>query len=160
MSKENDIEYFLNVVHYCMWHYEKKSGRFLERIINAFFAPIQKYLFSKSFKDKYNRLLLKEQKTLKKYFYGKENGLSIGNANHDFSYFYSGYSIFLSFVLIGVADKLLGNLHPLAVLLLFAIPVGLCYIPAYSAVFSNDRYLNYFKKFEKKMSGGIKSGEE
>ena len=35
-------------------------------------------------------------------------------------------------------------------MLLIAIPIGICYIPAYKAVFSNDRYMKYFKKFEKK----------
>lgn len=150
MSKENNMEYLFNAVHYCMWHYEKESGRSLERIINALFAPIQKYLFTKSFKEKYNKHLSKEQNDLNEYFYGCKNGLSIGNASHDFGYFYSGYSIFLSFILIGIADRLWGNLHSLTVLLLFALPVGLCYIPAYSAVFSNDCYLKYFKQFEKK----------
>ena len=33
--------------------------------------------------------------------------------------------------------------------LLIALPIGLGYIPAYKAVFSNDRYLKYFKQFEK-----------
>ena len=32
---------------------------------------------------------------------------------------------------------------------IIALPVGLCYIPAYKAVLSNDRYLKYFKQFEK-----------
>lgn len=150
MSKENNIEYFLNAVHYCMWHYEKESGRLLEKIINVLFAPIQKYVFTKSFKVKYYKHLRKEQKETQCFFYGSRNGLSIGNANHDFGYFYSGYSIFLSFVLIGIADRFFGSLHSLVVLLLLALPVGLCYIPAYSAVFSNDRYLKYFKQFEKK----------
>lgn len=28
------------------------------------------------------------------------------------------------------------------------IPIELAYIPAYKAVFSNDKYMKYFKKFE------------
>ena len=32
---------------------------------------------------------------------------------------------------------------------LFAIPTVLCYIPAYRAVFLNDKYLKYFKQFKK-----------
>ena len=34
-------------------------------------------------------------------------------------------------------------------ILLIAAPVALCYIPAYKAVFTRDRYLIYFKKFER-----------
>ena len=33
---------------------------------------------------------------------------------------------------------------------MIAIPIGICAIPAYNAVFVKDRYLKYFKKFEKK----------
>ena len=74
---------------------------------------------------------------------------TIGCANYCFAYFYSGYSIFLSFVLIGIADKIWGHLHLLIDLLLLALPIEVCFIPAYSAVFSNDRYSKYFRQFEK-----------
>ena len=63
--------------------------------------------------------------------------------------FYSGYSIFLSFVLLGIPDGLFGGVNEIIAIAIIALPVGLCYIPAYKAVFSNDRYLKYFKQFEK-----------
>ena len=66
-----------------------------------------------------------------------------------FGYFYSGYSIFLSFVLLGIPDAMFGGVDEIAAIAIIALPVGLCYIPAYKAVFSNDRYLKYFKQFEK-----------
>ncbi|WP_289861582.1 hypothetical protein [uncultured Muribaculum sp.] len=40
-------------------------------------------------------------------------------------------------------------MNTFVILVIFAIPVGICYIPAYKAVFSNDKYLKYFKLFEK-----------
>lgn len=146
---ENKFDYFLNAVHYCMWLSERKFGKFMEKMIDLLFAPIQKYLFTKSFKEKYYKHLPIEIEATNKYLYDSEQGLSIGGANYEFGYFYSGYSIFLSFVFIGVANRFFEGLPPLLDFLLIALPVIVCYIPAYSAVFSNDRYLKYFKQFEK-----------
>ena len=41
------------------------------------------------------------------------------------------------------------GINEIIAIAIIALPVGLCYIPAYKAVFSNDRYLKYFKQFEK-----------
>jgi uncharacterized membrane protein YidH (DUF202 family) len=81
--------------------------------------------------------------------YGKNWGQSIRLAHHFFGYFYSGYPVFFSFVLGGFALKLFDSPSNIVKLVLLAIPIGLCYIPAYKAVFTNDRYLKYFKQFEK-----------
>lgn len=74
--------------------------------------------------------------------------------------FYSGYSIFLSFVLLGIPDGMFGGVNEIIAIAIIALPVGLCYIPAYKAVLSNDRYLKYFKQFEKKMLSGIRNGNK
>lgn len=42
-----------------------------------------------------------------------------------------------------------GGVNEIIAIAIIALPVGLCYIPAYKAVLSNDRYLKYFKQFEK-----------
>lgn len=34
-------------------------------------------------------------------------------------------------------------------LFLIFSPIGVCYIPIYKALYSKDRYLKYFRKFEK-----------
>lgn len=81
--------------------------------------------------------------------YGKKIGLSISVAHNMFGYFYLGYPLFISFVLGGISLREFGDLSSLAKLIILSIPIGLCYIPAYKAVFSNDRYLKYFKQFEK-----------
>ena len=49
----------------------------------------------------------------------------------------------------GFIFKAGGDLHNIVNLILVAIPVELGYIPAYRAVFANNRYLQYFKQFEK-----------
>lgn len=58
-------------------------------------------------------------------------------------------SFFFSFLLMPFIFKEGGDLHNIVNLILVAIPVELGYIPAYRAVFANNRYLQYFKQFEK-----------
>ena len=145
----NKFEYFLNAVHYSLWLSDMRFGDFMGRIVNIVLSPIPKHLFTKEYRKKYYERLSKQQKDIDKFFYDKETGYHIGWANHWFGYFYSCYPGFLSFILLGFAYKFLGNLHYLVIIFISAIPIGLCYIPAYKAVFTNDRYLKYFKQFEK-----------
>ena len=153
MSKEyhiqNRFEYFLNAIHYCIWLYEIKFGESAGRIVDVLFAPIPKYLFTKAYREKYYERLSKEQKKKESFFRNRENGYYIGWANHWFGYFYSSYFGFFSFLLMGFIFKAGGDLHNIVNLILVAIPVELGYIPAYRAVFANNRYLQYFKQFEK-----------
>ena len=83
-----------------------------------------------------------------KFFNDKEYGYNIGWAHHWYGYFYSGYPGFFSLLLLGFAFKEFGDNKVLSFIIV-AIPIGLGYIPAYRAVFTNDRYLKYFKQFEK-----------
>lgn len=146
----NKYEYFLNVIHYCLWLNDMKFGDFVERLVNTLFYPIHKYLFTEEFKKEYNERKNKEKSKTDKFFYNKKNGYHIGWAHHWYGYFYSGYPAFFSFILVDMADKHFGNLNTIMFALLFALPIVVCYIPAYKAVFTKDRYLKYFKQFEKK----------
>lgn len=142
------FEYFLNAVHYCMYLKEiwsmKKVDKGVLRITHYLSV-----LFS--FENFYNKKVdeRKNGKELWDYMHGKDGGVSIGFAHHWFGYFYSGYSIFLSFVLLGIPDGMFGGVNLIVAMAIIALPIGLCYIPAYRAVFSKDRYLKYFKQFEK-----------
>lgn len=127
-----------------------KFGDFIGRIVKSILSPIPRFFFSKSYKEKYYERLPRERNNAKKFFHDSKGGCYLGCANYCFGYFYSGYSIFFSFVLIGITDRIFGHLHFVIVLLLLALPIEVCYIPVYSAVFSKDRYLKYFKQFEKK----------
>lgn len=145
----NNYKYFLNAVHYCFWLNDIKFGDFIGRVVNKLFSPIIKYFFSNKDMKKYEKRQKKEQKKIDEIFYDKEFGYHIGCANHWFGYFYTCYPASLSFVLTGFALREFGGLSDGLALILLIIPIGLCYIPAYKAVFSNDRYLKYFKQFEK-----------
>ena len=146
---KHKFEYFLNAVHYCMWLFERKFGFFIGKIVDFFLAPIPKFLFTKNMKKRYYDNMRKSQPQLDDLFYGKKSGFSIGLAHHNFGAFYSIYPCFFSFVIEGLYIKFNGEMNTFVILVIFAIPVGICYIPAYKAVFSNDKYLQYFKLFEK-----------
>lgn len=150
MKKKNKYEYFLNAIHYCIWLNDIKFGNFMGDIVNILFSPIPKYLFSKGLKKKYYERQAKQKQETNKFFYGKQNSFHTEWAHHWYGYFYSGYPAFFSFILVDIVDRHFGNLSTIMFILLFAIPIVVCYIPAYKAVFSNDRYLKYFKQFEKR----------
>ena len=145
----NKYEYFLNVMHYCLWLNDMKFGDFIGKIVNILFSPIPKCLFTKEYKKKYYERIAKQQSEMEKFFHNKKNGYHIGLAHHWYGYFYSGYPLFISFLLGGVIIRETGYLSNIMKLVIIAVPVGLCYIPAYRAVFTNKRYLMYFKQFEK-----------
>ena len=146
---KHKFEYFLNAVHYCMWLFERKFGFFIGKIVDFFISPIPKFLFTKKMKKRYYDNMRKSQPQLDELFYGKKSGFSIGLAHHNFGAFYSIYPCIFSFVIEGLFIKCNVEMNTFVILVIFAIPVGICYIPAYKAVFSNDKYLQYFKQFEK-----------
>ena len=142
------FEFFLNAVHYCIYLGEIWS---MKKVDNCVLRIMYYLSVLFSFENFYNKKVDERTKCkdLWYYMYGKEGGISINSAHHWFGFFYSGYSIFLSFVLLGIPDGMFGGVNEIIAIAIIALPVGLCYIPAYKAVLSNDRYLKYFKQFEK-----------
>ena len=146
---KHKFEYFLNAVHYCMWLFERKSQNVINKIFYFLFSPIPKYLLPKKLKERYYENKIKNKHLINDLFNNKKHGLSIRLANYNFDAFYSIYPCIFSFVIEGLYIKFNGEMNTFVILVIFAIPVGICYIPAYKAVFSNDKYLQYFKLFEK-----------
>jgi len=130
--KSNKWEYFLNAMHYCIWLMDIKFDNCVWRIMDRIFIPFAKLIFTKSFQKKIGDRRKRNQKELNLFLYNRKNGYHIEWANYLFGYLYSGYPGFFSLALLGVAIKVFGN------------PNGFL-----MAVFSGDRYLKYFKQFEK-----------
>ena len=141
--------YFLNAIHYCIWLNDIKLGVFLRKFSSAFISLVLTICFTKKFKRRQEERMAKMQKIMNKFYYDKEVGYHIGWANHWFGYFYSGYPVVLSFILSGIVFRYWGMVNKIIILCIIGIPILICYIPAYKAVFSNDIYLKYFKEFEK-----------
>lgn len=144
------FEYCMNALHYCMWLQQKRFDEANGRIFDKFMALILRYLCSQKIRERYYTNLKNIQKAENKVKNDYKYGLNIGWANHWFGYEYSSYPCLISFVLTGLVYKYIHlRSSPIVMLLIIAIPIGICYIPAYKAVFLNDRYLKYFKEFQK-----------
>lgn len=142
------FEYFLNAVHYYLYLEEIWSTKIIEKGVLGLFHGLSVLLnFERFYEKKMEER--RKNKDLHEYFYGKESGQSISLAHHWFGFFYSGYPCFLSFILVGIHFRLSENVNVMTIALAVSPPILLFYIPAYRAVFSKDRYLEYFKQFEK-----------
>ncbi len=142
------IEYFLNAILYCLWLADKKVHIITRKYIEMLLSPIPKYLFTENYRKKCYENREKQKPLLDDYFNNKVNGFHIGMANHLFGSFYSCYSLLISFIVLAKLLRIYEDLNKFIVLITFAIPIIVAYIPAYTAVFKNDRYLKYFKQFE------------
>ncbi len=143
-------EYCLNAIYYCIWLMDIRFDNGVWRIMDRLIPPVSKYFFTKSFQKKWRERQRNNQKELYVFFYNRVNGYHIGWANYWFGYLYSSYPGVFSFIIVGIADKAIGALSMATFVIFFGTPIVLFYIPAYKAVFSKDKYLKYFKEFEKK----------
>ena len=146
--RKSKFEYYMNALHYCLYKGEVWSNFKVERQVYGLIGFLSTILGLRKYWVKRVEKLHND-KELQEYLYGKEWGQSISLAHHWFGFFYSGYSSFLSFVLFGAVYGILGDVNQIILIVIVAVPIGLCYIPAYRAVFSKDPYLKYFKQFEK-----------
>ena len=105
------FDYFLNAIHYCLWHIDRDLGDYIEKIVNLFLSPIPKLFFTKEYKKKCKDRLAKSQNDYNSFFYDKKNGYHIGWAHHWFGFFYSAYPGFFSWIVIGIADRTFGELN-------------------------------------------------
>lgn len=145
----NKIEYFLNAVHYCMWLHEKKEGKFVQRISKFMAITLPKFFMSKNHKSLIDKRVKNSSKDYEDFYYNRKTGYYVYSANHWFGYICTLYFMFLSFVALGCTLHFYGSISKLYLLLIVMIPIEIGYIPVYKSVFSKDKYLEYFKKFEK-----------
>lgn len=103
----------------------------------------------KKFRKRYHERRQKTDPQWDNSYLNSKNGFCVGWAHHWTGYFSACYPGFISFVLLGLGTRLFGSLPSLVEIALLALPVGICYIPFYKALYTKDRYLKYFKRFEK-----------
>ena len=147
---ESRFAYFLNAVLYNIWFWDIRSQDIINRMVYTVMSLIPKYLLWGKCRDKVFELQRQGKMEFEKIRYDKESGFHIVIANNLFGAFYSCYSGFLSFVIAGILiRKFVAVINPAIMIVISIIPIGAFYIPAYKAVFTDDRYLKYFKQFEK-----------
>ena len=146
MNKKK-FEYFLNAVHY----YICKAEVWLDHLIDKkMYKCVHVIYRAFGWESKYYKRIdeLGINTEYQNYKLGK-NGPSILWGHYWFYDFCFGYGMLPSFVLIGFIFREPSELNFLLALIVLEISIILGYITANKAVFSNDRYLKYFKKFEK-----------
>ncbi len=136
-------------MHYCIWLHAISYSNFMHKLVFGSIRLFARYMCSRNCQERLYAYLAMREQQLYEFKYDKKKGLYIGWANHKFGYIYSCYPGFLSFVILGLMHSSYGKLSFVIAMLMIFIPIGIGYIPAYKAVFFNDRYLVYFKKFEK-----------
>ena len=150
MIDNNRFAYFLNVMHYCIWRGDIRVGHVLYKVIGGFLLVFATLFLTKKYKGRLCAHLANHEKETHDYFYNKKSGFHIRWAHHRFGMFYLCYSVFLSFLIAGILLRnFVAVINPTLFIIISIIPIVVSYIPAYKAVFTDSRYLKYFKQFEK-----------
>lgn len=147
---KDKFKYAMNAIHYSIYREQVCVGKKLDDIIFKLYSMTLKHCLTQRIKFKIYRRCIRNFQETDDYMYGEKFGHSIGMAHHIFGYFYSSYPLFISCICLGIANRISRGITGLPAIIIIAIPVAFGYIPAYKAVFSNDIYLKYFKKFRKK----------
>lgn len=141
------FEYFLNAVHYCMWRRLIAHQIFIRDISTALFSRISKFLLRKKRRESNDRIS-EESKKLEDFYRNKKNGFCISWTHHWLGYIYSCYPCFISFILAAIMIRIFNDFNTVVIIVVI-LPIAIAYIPVKRALYKNDRYLNYFKEFEK-----------
>ena len=146
----NKFEYFLNAVHYSMWCLGSKAKMSFEKRIAMTLYYIMPYLLPSEKRAKYLNRQKKFEHDFDNAFGNPRNGFYVLRTHHLFVFFCATYPGVISSVMAGYIIKMgLDGLNRLLLILAIAIPVIIGTIPTHKAVFNNDRYLEYYKIFEK-----------
>ena len=146
---EQKFEYFLNAIHYGIWR-KIASDSSNDKIVSFIWFRVFILFVPKKYRFKFIRNCKRREKESKEFLRNRDYGFCIGMANHWFGYLYSCYPMYFAFVILGLLSKNDIYLKGLLAWIVLLIPMALGYIPAYMAVFYKDRYLKYYKIFEKK----------
>ena len=151
LHTKNKFIYFLNAVHYGMWLNNINQGTTFSIIGYKLLTPFI-YLFPKRLQTKFFEQQHRNNIEFIEFINDHNNCLSIGLTDYKLGFFYSAYSFAVAFIIIATIRKMNGGINDSLAFSIFALLIGGPFIPLYLAVFHNDRYLAYHKKFEKKDS--------
>lgn len=139
------FEYFLNAIHYSLFLLETKFQmtvhNFVHMIVHSGFDAF-------GYEEEYNVRIkdkLDKDKEYKKFVKDK----NVGTADFLFGTAYCMYLNYPALVLFAFMLRHYDDAFNLWVII-FALYLFICYIPVHKAIYANDRYKEYFKKFKKK----------
>lgn len=140
----------LNAVYYVFYLMAVHLDNMIARAIYFPFYVFIKYCLPSHINGKYLKRLHEANDLGYKLFRNPKNGLCINWANVFFGLFYCGYAFIFIGSISGTLVRFFGEFHGIVVYLIPIIPIAIWWYPAQRAVFYKDRYLKYFKQFEKK----------
>lgn len=156
MTKEQ-FEYSLNAILYCMWLIGLKQNTTSINRFKAIFVPLTDFLTTKNYKKKFHERLKKGEKEFEAFYQEKNNGFQISRSIHYLGFFYSMYPLYIGLILGGIYIRFMyPDVNPIWFLILPAIPIGIAFLPLNKAVYSHDKYIGYFKRFEKENEQWLK----
>ncbi|ROT06157.1 hypothetical protein EEL42_09095 [Muribaculaceae bacterium Isolate-100 (HZI)] len=147
--RDDRFEYFLNAVHYCIWRGDIRVRLFFDKIMGGFLLVFATIFLSKKYKARLYAHVANHEKETHDYFYNKKTGFHIRWASYRAISFYLCYVACIAFLLEGILYKTVGLISSSLFGMVLITPIWLCYMPANEAIFADDRYLKYFKEFEK-----------
>ncbi len=147
--RDDRFEYFLNAVHYCIWRGDIRVRLFFDKIMGGFLLVFATIFLSKKYKARLYAHVANHEKETYDYFYNKKTGFHIRWASYRAISFYLCYVACIAFLLEGILYKTVGLISSSLFGMVLITPIWLCYMPANEAIFADDRYLKYFKEFEK-----------
>ena len=141
--------YFLNAILYCIWRGDIRVRIFFDKIMGGFLLVFATIFLSKKHKARLYAHVANHEKETYDYFYNKTTGFHIRWASYRAISFYLCYVACIAFLLEGILYKTVGLISSSLFGMVLITPIWLCYMPANEAIFADDRYLEYFKEFEK-----------
>ena len=154
MTKEQ-FEYSLNAILYCMWLIGLKQNTTSINRFKAIFVPLTDFLTTKIIK-KFHERLKKAKKNLK-HFIRKKIMASRFLAQFTTWIFLLNVSVvYWSYIRRYIYTIYVSGCKSYMVLILPAIPIGIAFLPLNKAVYSHDKYIGYFKRFEKENEQWLK----
>lgn len=144
-TKRAKFFYFLSAIYYCLWRFDIKLDKAIEKSLEIIWYPIW-LITPEGIKENY-----RENKALR-----QMNRYNIKNVPNGFEDRYLMVAcmlyvcLFTSFIPFGFILKFHVEYNSFIGLILGLIPVVITCIPLYKVVFRKEVCIKYFKKFEKK----------
>ena len=142
--------YFLNVMHYCIWLHAISYSNFMHKLVFGSIRLLPGICVQGIVRRDFMLIWQCVNSNYMSLSMIKRRGFYIGWAKYKFDYIYSCYPGFLSFVILGLIYKNYGAVNHVIAMTTLLVTIVICYIPAYKAVFADNRYLKYFKRIRNK----------
>lgn len=148
------FEYFLNAVFYTIWRWERNMGKALDKYIYKFchflFITVPKPFITKRRYEILEERYRDNLKNQEGFFYNKKSGFHIESTKDTFRTISILYSGLFAFAFFGIGIRIQGKDFSLLMKFAAVLPPVVAYDLFLSKyVISNNRYLIYFRKFEK-----------